>query len=111
MESVFAIIFRYFWFVCAAFMVINTMIWRQRLAPLIEGGIVTKAEVDGFTKWAAVWLVGGPIVAALVALAAGWPSPLCAGILSFVDLPHALMGALTIVSWIGPLVGVGRQRR
>ena len=88
------IIFRYFWILVAGVMLLNITIWRKRLAPLIDRGTVTKAEVDRFVKWAGVWLVGGPIVVGLTALAAGWSTPFCAGILLFDDVPRATWEAL-----------------
>jgi hypothetical protein len=102
------IVFRYFWILLAGVMLLNIAIWRRRLAPLIELGTVTKVEVDRFTKWAGVWLVGGPIVAGLIGLAAGWSTPLCAGILSFDDVPRALLSTLTLVSWLALLWWVWR---
>jgi hypothetical protein len=54
------------------------------------------------------WFVGGPLVAGLIALGAGWSTPLCAGMLSFDDVPRSLMSTLTIASWVTLLWWVWR---
>ena len=102
------VILRYFWFIGAAFMAINIVIWRRRLLAVVDRGVASRVEVDHFTKWAAVWFVGGPLVAGLIALAAGWSTPLCAGMLSFDDVPRSLMSILSIASWVGLLWWVWR---
>jgi hypothetical protein len=56
------VIFRFFWFLCAAFMAVNVVIWRRRMATLVGQGAATQAEVDRFLRLALAWLVGGPIV-------------------------------------------------
>lgn len=93
-------IFRYFWFIAAVIMLINVSIWRRRLAPLVDRGTLTKREVDGFLRGATIWLVGGSLVAGLIGLFAHWPSPFCAGMLSFADLPSTLTSVLAIAGWV-----------
>lgn len=102
------IVFRYFWILLAGVMLLNITIWRKRLEPLIDRGTVTKVEVDRFVKWAGVWLVGGPIIAGLIGLAAGWSTPFCAGIFSFDDVPRTLLSTLTLMSWLALLWWVWR---
>ena len=51
-------IFKYFWFICAAVMTINLVIWRRRLATVVARGIATQAEVDTFLRGVTAWLVG-----------------------------------------------------
>lgn len=101
-------IFRYFWFLAAGIMLINVLIWKRRLAPLADRGLVSKNEVAGFLRGATIWLVGGSLVAGFISLWAGWPFPLCAGILSFADVPSMLMSVLAIVSWAALLWWVWR---
>jgi hypothetical protein len=43
------VIFRFFWFFCAAFMAINVVIWRRRLATLVSRGAAAQAESTGFS--------------------------------------------------------------
>jgi hypothetical protein len=91
--------FRYFWFLAAAFMLVNILVWRRRLTRLVGRGVITKHEVDGFIRGALVLVVGGPLVAGTIGVLANWSSPLCGGFLSFADLPNTLMAVLFIVSW------------
>lgn len=93
------LIFRYFWFIGAAVMLANVMTWRRRLAPAIERGRATRAEVDRFVAWLMVWLVGAPLVLAIIGLAAGWPSPFCAGALRFDTIPRTLVAVVNLGMW------------
>ena len=102
------LVLRYFWFFGAAVMLINVLTWRRRLMSLVDRGIVTKLEVDRFITWAGVWFVGGPIAAGLIAVAAGWSTPFCAGMVSFADIPRSLIALLTIASWVALLWWVWR---
>jgi uncharacterized membrane protein len=45
------IIFRYFWFIGAAVMLANVLIWRRRLMAVVDRGVVTRTEVDRFITW------------------------------------------------------------
>lgn len=99
---------RYFWFIAAGFMLVNVLIWRRRLMGAVDRGIATRAEVDRFATWAGVWFVGGPIVAGIVAIGAGWSTPFCAGMLSFRDVPRSIIALLSIASWIALLWWVWR---
>ena len=101
-------IFRYFWFIAAGIMLINVFIWKRRLAPLVERGVVSQGEATGFLRGATIWLVGGSLVAGFISLWAGWPFPLCAGILSFADIPSMLMSVLAIAGWAALLWWVWR---
>jgi hypothetical protein len=102
------LVLRYFWFFGAAVMLINVLTWRRRLMSLVDRGIVTKSEVDRFITWAGIWFVGGPISAGLIAVAAGWSTPFCAGMVSFADIPRSLIALLTIASWVALLWWVWR---
>ena len=97
------LVFRYFWLLFAGFSLVNVFIWRRRLTPLAERGVVSRDEVAGFLRGATIWLVGGSLVAGSISLWAGWPSPFCAGMLSFADLPSTLMAVLLIMSWVALL--------
>jgi hypothetical protein len=100
--------FNYFWFICAAVMLINVAIFRRRFTTIVSHGVLTKAEADHFIVWLAVWFVGGPLLAGVIALVAGWPSPLCAGILQFDSAPKALFAALSLAGWAALLWWVWR---
>lgn len=90
------LIFKYFWFIGAAVMLANVLMWRRRLAPAVERGRATRAEVDRFVAWLMVWLVGAPLALAIVSLAAGWPSPFCAGALAFDTIPRAVLAVANL---------------
>ncbi|MGH7624213.1 MAG: hypothetical protein ACREOJ_02725 [Gemmatimonadaceae bacterium] len=92
------IFFKYFWFICAAFMVVNVSIWRRRLVAAADRGLATRTETDRFIRWVAAWGVGGPLVAGGVSLAAGWTSPYCAGILEFDTAPRTLVSLVTVAA-------------
>jgi hypothetical protein len=101
-------VFRYFWFICALFMLINIIIWRRRLAVVVERGRATQAEMDQFTTWASIGLVGGPMLLGIVGVFAGWASPFCSGVMVFTDVPRALVSVITLSGWIGLLWWVWR---
>jgi hypothetical protein len=103
-------LFRYFWFVCAAVMVANVMIWRRRLAVLVAQGTLTPKEAARFTRGAVLWLVTPCVVLGLIALSAGWSNPICGGMLSFHDAPSAATSAVILGSWTALLgwVWLGR---
>jgi hypothetical protein len=103
-------IFRYFWFVCAAFMLMNIVIWRGRLAALIDRGVVGRDEAKQITRWTTGWLVGGPCVLGLIGVAANWSSPFCAGFLQFGSTPQAVTSLVTIAGWSSLLWWVWRGR-
>jgi hypothetical protein len=93
-------IFEYFWFVCAAFMLINVLVLRRRLATTVARGNATAAETERFVRWAGACLIGGPLTLGVIGLAAGWPSPFCAGVLSFGDVPRSLVSLVTLAGWV-----------
>jgi hypothetical protein len=101
-------IFRYFWFICAAFMLVNIVIWQRRLAVVVEHGNATKPEMDRFIRWVSLCLIGGPLLLGIVGLGAGWSSPLCSGIMSFADMPRATVSMITLSGWAGLLWWVWR---
>jgi hypothetical protein len=101
-------IFRYFWFIAAAFMLVNIAIWRSRIGAVVSRGVVTRADADRFIFWLAVWLVGVPLVMGVVAIAAGWSSPFCAGMFMFDSVPRALSSGLTLACYAALLWWVWR---
>ena len=44
-------VFKYFWFIDAAFMFANIVMWRRRMLVAVERGRATRAEVDRFVVW------------------------------------------------------------
>ena len=103
-------IFKYFWFICAAVMTINLVIWRRRLATVVARGIATQAEVDSFLRGAAAWVIGSALALGVIGLLAGWTSPFCAGILAFDTLPRVLTSAVIVGAWCALLWWVWRGR-
>jgi hypothetical protein len=101
-------IFRYFWFVCAAAMLANVVIWRGRLGALSSRGVVSQDEADRFIRWAAIWLVGGSCVLGVIGVAARWSSPFCAGFLQFGSTAQALSSCVIIAGWLALLWWVWR---
>jgi hypothetical protein len=101
---------RYFWFFAAAIMMLNVISWRRSLALLVADGTLATRDAERLTRGATVWLVGAPVLLGLIALAAGWPDPFCAGALSFSDLPSAATSLIMLASWAALLwwVWIGR---
>ena len=93
------LIFKYFWFIGAAFMFANIVMWRRRMLVAVERGRATRAEVDRFVVWLMIWFVAAPLVFAFVALAAGWSSPFCAGTLMFDTTPRTVVALVNLVIW------------
>lgn len=103
------LIFRYFWFVCAAFMLVNLFIWKRRLSTVVERGVVTQAEVDQFIRGATIGLVEGPILLGIINVYAGWSWPLCSGVLLFTDVPRTLVSVIVLSGWAALLWWVWRR--
>lgn len=101
-------IFKYFWFLCAAFMAINLVIWRRRLATVVARGIATQAEVDTFFRGVAAWVVGSALALGVISLVAGWTSPFCAGVLAFDTVPRCLTSVVIVAAWCALLWWVWR---
>jgi hypothetical protein len=104
------LIFKYFWFLAAAAMLVNIAIWRLRIGAVVSRGGVTRAEADRFILWLAAWLVGVPLLMGIVTIVAGWSSPFCAGILMFDSVPRILFSGLTLAAYAAALwwVWLGR---
>ena len=92
-------IFRYFWFLCAALMIVNIIIWRRRLALLLERGTVTPEEAERFIRGAAFWLVTPCFLLGTISLSAGWSDPFCAGVLSFRNTPSSATALVILGTW------------
>lgn len=100
------LIFRYFWFLCAALMFVNLLIWRWRLALLVTRGTVTPKEAERFVRGAAFWLVIPCLLLGGIALSAGWSDPFCAGLFSFQDAPSAATALVILGVWAALLAWV-----
>jgi hypothetical protein len=102
-------ILKYFWFLAAAVMAVNMVIWRGRLATLVSRDVVTKVEADRFVRWSASWLVGTPLVLGATSLAAGWVSPFCAATLAFDTAPRVLTSLVIVLGWFFVLRWIWRS--
>jgi hypothetical protein len=91
--------FRYFWFVCAAAMGVNVIVWHRLLADRVKRGALEPEEARQFTRGAAFWLVVPCLVLGSITLAAGWSDPFCAGVLSFRDAASAANSLFILVLW------------
>lgn len=101
-------IFRYFWFLFAAAMAINVLLWRRRLLIAVDRGRASRDEVDAFVRWLGTCLVGGGIAIGLTELAAGWSSPFCAVVGSAADVPHVVSAAIELGAMLILLLWVWR---
>jgi hypothetical protein len=93
------LLFRYFWFACAAMMLVNVAFWRRSLRKLVDDGAMTEHEMNGFIRAAALWLAGPPVVLGVIGLAAGWSDPFCAGILSFDGVARTAASLVVLGCW------------
>jgi hypothetical protein len=99
-------VFRYFWFISAAFMLVNIVLLRRRLAVVVANGAATADEVSLLVRGIAVWLVGMPLLCGTIAMAQGWDSPFCAGTLSFGSAAQSMIsiiglsGGVVLLWWI-----------
>jgi hypothetical protein len=93
------ILFRFFWFACAAIMLANVMLWRPRLRKLVDAGTITERELTGSLRTAALLMVGIPVLLGIIGLVAGWRDPFCAGILSFDGPARAAVSLVVLSGW------------
>jgi hypothetical protein len=106
MPTLFPLLFRYFWFIAAGFMLVNIVVWRRRLAVVVTNGAATTDEVNRFVRGLVLWLVGMPVLIGTIAVGAGWDSPFCAGMFSFGNAAQSLIsvigltGGLVLMWWI-----------
>ena len=92
-------VFKYFWFLCAAFMAVNVAIWRRRLLVTVERGRATREEVEAFIRWTGLCVVGGPIALGLSELAAGWSSPFCLFTARANSVPVVTFVIMMVAGW------------
>jgi hypothetical protein len=93
-------IFRYFWFIGAAFMFVNILIWRRRLNALVGQGALSESDATHFTRVALAGLCGLSLALGIISLLAGWSDPFCSQGLSFRDAPTAASSIITIGGWV-----------
>lgn len=107
-------VFRHFWLLFLAVMLVNVAIWRRRLDAAVAAGQATREDVSGFLRGAAVALAVYSLAAEAIVLAAGWPNALC-----FYGEPWSAPGALamwalTLLAWALLLawvwLGAGAER-
>lgn len=100
------LLLRYFWFVCAAFLLVNILIWRSRLPALVDRGVISVEEGDRFIRVALIGLCGPTLLLGIISLAAGWSDPFCSQGLSFADTPSAAAASVTVASQVAALAWV-----
>lgn len=105
-SPVMILLFRYFWFVCAAFLLLNILIWRSRVPALVDRGVISVEEGGRFIRVALVGLCGPTLLLGIISLAAGWSDPFCSQGLSFADLPSAAAAIVTVASQVVALAWV-----
>ena len=107
-------ILRHFWLAVLAVMLVNLVIWRQRLKAVVATGQATREEARGFLRGVAIVVAVFSLAGEGIVLAAGWPNPLC-----FYSEPWSAPGALamwalTALAWGGLLgwvwLGGGAER-
>jgi hypothetical protein len=101
-------IFRYFWFIAAAFMLANVVIVRRRLEPLVARGLADRREVGRFVLWLTAWFVIGPLIFGTIGFLAGWSSPFCGGIMQFGTGPQLFLSVANLVIWASVLWWIWR---
>lgn len=92
-------VFRYFWFAFAAMALVNVLVWRHRLRPLVDEGSLTQAEMDGFIRGVAGWVSGTCVLLGCIGLAAGWSDPFCGGRHPFDGNATAATSLVMLTAW------------
>ena len=72
-----AAVFRYFWLVFIAVMLVNASIWRHRLRRLEALGGVSRVEADQFLRGAVIAIVAFALALQLIIILSGLSDPLC----------------------------------
>ena len=102
------LIFKYFWFIAALFMLVNVFHVRTRLVALVDRGVASRREVNQFVLWLAAWFVIAPLILGAIGLAAGWSSPFCGGIMEFGTDYQILASVANVAVWASVLWWVWR---
>ena len=103
-------ILRYFWFLVLGLVLFNVRFMQPRLNRLVALGRITEQEANHFLR-AVAYGFGIPCLAlGLISIWAPWPLPICAGILSFRDIPSAASAIVILATWAALLVWVWAGR-
>jgi len=94
-----ASLFRYFWLLFIAVMLVNAAIWRHRLRQLEALGGVSRAEADRFLRGAVIAIVLFALVSELILALTGWPLPACLLSAPLTTPAPLAMAAITLVAW------------
>lgn len=94
------LLLRYFWFICGGFLLINVAVWWRRLEKLVLLGRITRKEAITFTRSAAIAIVAFCLALGLIALWAGFQSPICVQPFSFDEPASAASNVVTLVCWV-----------
>lgn len=92
-------VFRYFWLLFIAVMLVNATIWRRRLRELEAVGGVTRAEADQFLRGALIAIVSFALASELIILLSGLPDPSCMLSAPLSSPPTLAYAALTVAAW------------
>lgn len=93
------LLFKYLWFVLAAFMLVNVMLWRRSLRKLVDAGTITEQELHAYIRGAVLWIVFPAVLLGAISLAAGWSDPFCAGAFSFDGPARAAASSVILTVW------------
>jgi hypothetical protein len=104
--EVFATILRTFWFLIVGVVLLNVRIMRPRVQRLVGMGRISQEEGERFLRGFGYGLSIPCVALGLIALWARWPTPLCAGIMSFQDLPSAASAVVILAAWAALLFWV-----
>lgn len=107
-------ILRHFWLVVLGVMLVNLVIWRQRLNAVVSAGQATREDARGFLRGVAIAIVVFTLAGEGIVLAAGWPNPLCVYSEPWSSPGALATWALTALAWGGLLgwvwLGSGAER-
>jgi hypothetical protein len=92
-------VFRYFWLLFIAVMLVNAAIWRHRLRQLEALGGVSRVEADRFLRGAVIAVVAFALASEVILALSGWPEPQCL-VSGPLTAPATLAtAAVTLVAW------------
>lgn len=93
---------KYFWLIAGAFAMLNVVVWRRRLTPMVAAGRVSKDEADAFIRGAALSIAIGASIFGLIDAVFGVGLG-CVRPFAFSDPASAATSAAVLCAWVALL--------
>jgi hypothetical protein len=102
------LLFRHFWLLAAAVMLVNVVLWHRRLGELVADGRLEDSERRSFVRGAALVLVLPALGFEALTLAAHLPNPACLALLPPTSRAGAVLWVPVALGWVAALWWVWR---